>query len=165
LDGSRKNEHEFLDFLRWFKNKDMPRQIDLNLGTEQLAAETNNQLLFLLKILRLIHDVGCDADIIYPLLKQNLELLNKGIIEVLKNWVDSKFEEYERESIALDIGNFSVLIHDFPLGNRSMNLEIEIDCYKILLETFMITENQDTLATTQNNLAVAYSDRIKRVDA
>jgi tetratricopeptide (TPR) repeat protein len=142
----------------------MPGQTDLNLEAEQLKKEANDQLLFLLKILQSIHDVGCDADIIYPLLKQNLELLNEGIIEVLKNWADSKFaeiEEYERELIALNIGNFGVLIHDFPLGNRSINLEIEIDCYKILLKTFTITENQDTLATTQNNLAVAYGDRIK----
>jgi tetratricopeptide (TPR) repeat protein len=161
LVGFRKSEHEFLDFLRWFRNKDMPGQTDLNLGTERLTTEANDQLLFLLKILQSIHDVGCDADVIYPLLKQNLELLNEGIIEVLKNWVDSKFEEYERKLIASEIGIFGILIYDLPLGNISVNLEIAIACYEILLANFTVNENPKTWALVQNNLAIAYTNRIK----
>lgn len=142
----------------------MQGQTDLNLETEQLTTETNDQLLFLLEILQSIHDVGCDADVIYTLLNQNLRLLNEEIIKVPKNLVDSNFaeaDEYEKESLALDVGSFGVLIHCYPIGNVFVNLELAITCYEIFLATIIFNKSPEFWALAKYNLARAYSNRIK----
>jgi tetratricopeptide (TPR) repeat protein len=138
-------------------------QADLNLGAEYLTTERNTQLLFLTEILQSVSDSDHDEKIVHLLLEKRIELLNEGIIGVLKDWVETKFtgaSKQEKESIALNVGNFGVLIHDFPLGNKSVNLEAAITCYEIMATIFTVAKHPRTWAFNQNNLANAYSDRI-----
>jgi tetratricopeptide (TPR) repeat protein len=142
----------------------MQGQTDLNLEPEQLATETNVQLLFLLKILQLVSDSDHDENVVYPLLKQKIELLNEKIIEILRTWVEdifTKVDEDKKKSIAINIGNFGVLIHDFRLGNISVNLEIAITCYEIFSTFFTIAKYPKMWAANQTNIANAYSNRIR----
>ncbi len=142
----------------------MKKQHDLKLEVKQVAAGANDQLLFLLTVLQSISDSGCDEKVVYPLFKQNLGLLNEEIIGILRNWVADKFAKVakcEQKLIALNIGSLANLINNFPLGNKDVNIELSIVCYEILLEVFTVYQSPEIWANTQNNLATAYSKKVK----
>jgi hypothetical protein len=67
----------------------------------------------------------------------------------------------QKKDIENVIGNFSIFLKNFPLGNRANNIEIAITGYRIILTIFTQTDFPVEWATTNNNLAVAYSDRIR----
>jgi tetratricopeptide (TPR) repeat protein len=142
----------------------MLKRNDFNLKSKQLKTDFSDQNLFLLRLLQSISDNGSNRKVFYSLLKQNLDLLNEEIINVLKAFTDDTFAKVEeecKELIALDIGELAILINNFPLGNRAVNIEISITCYKILLTIFTDTKAPDIWATTQNNLANSYGDRVR----
>ncbi len=131
---------------------------------DDLESRQLRQLEFLLTVLRSIDENNSNPDIIYPLLRQHLDLLDIGIIEVLRNWVTDKFAEIdldEKRSIAIDLEKFGNLIQTFSLGNKAVNIELSIECYKLALKLF--TNNQDAViwSKTQSNLATAYNNRIR----
>ena len=72
-----------------------------------------------------------------------------------------KQKPIQAESIAVDIVNFGNLIQQFPLGNKASNMEIAIASYETVLKMFTREAFPQQWAMTQNNLAIAYSDRIK----
>ncbi|MCC3594323.1 tetratricopeptide repeat protein [Microcoleus sp. PH2017_28_MFU_U_A] len=89
------------------------------------------------------------------LLKQNLELLDDGFARYLREWATqtiAAMESEEATNITLNIVKFSNLIQQFPLGSKSSNMEIAIAGYEAGLQIFK---------QVQNNLGLAYSDRIK----
>jgi tetratricopeptide (TPR) repeat protein len=138
--------------------------VDRSDRQEDLESRQARQLEFLLTVLRSIHESDSNPDIIYPLLRQHLDLLDIGIIEVLRNWTTAKFAEIDRDkqrSIAIDIGNFGNLIQQFPLGNKAVNMELSIECYAQALKVITISEDPENWGTSQNNLAVAYNNRIR----
>merc|ERR1712035_278830 len=61
----------------------------------------------------------------------------------------------------MSIGKFSDLIQQFPLGNKANNMEISIAAYEQVLLVYTQTDFPMEWATTQNDLGVAYSDRIR----
>ncbi|MFM6350410.1 MAG: tetratricopeptide repeat protein, partial [Dolichospermum sp.] len=63
--------------------------------------------------------------------------------------------------IAIVIFYFSALIQQFPLGNIAVNKEIAITGYEIALTIFTFDAFPQQWASTQNNLANAYSNRIR----
>ena len=102
--------------------------------------------------------------VIYPLLKANIDKLDANLAEVLRRWATSFFKEAEAEeakSIGFAIGNFSILISDFPLGSFANNMEIAIAGYEVISIVFTQSTFPELWATTQNNLGIAYSDRIE----
>jgi tetratricopeptide (TPR) repeat protein len=131
---------------------------------EDVESRQARQLEFLLTVLQVIDESHGNPATIHPLLRQNLDLLDLGIIGVLRNWVTAKFSEIDRDvkrSIAMDIGNFGNLMQQFPLGNKAVNMDLSIDCYHTLLDVFTKADSPTLWAKTQNNLAAAYTKRIK----
>jgi CHAT domain-containing protein len=122
------------------------------------------QLHFLLKVLILIGDSNGDPKVVYPMLRQNLSLINENIIEMLKFCIDTQSSETDKstkESITAIICKFGNLIQQFSLGDVPVNIEIAIACYELSLDIFTSTENPKIWGEIQNSFATAYSNRIK----
>jgi tetratricopeptide (TPR) repeat protein len=137
------------------------KQIGLELDSDD---DTSAQLRFLMEVFQSIDDSDVNPDVVYPLLRQNLDLLNDGMTDVLKAWVSHKFAEIDsdrQKSIAGTIGNFGNLIQQFPLGNKAVNMDLSIACYEIILEIFTVEEDAETYGSILNSLAVAYLNRIR----
>ncbi|NEP77361.1 MAG: tetratricopeptide repeat protein [Okeania sp. SIO3B3] len=118
---------------------------------------------FLMEVLQATQDSDGDSKVVYPLLQQNLNKLDNNFADILQNWATAKFlevETYVAESIAAYIGNFSILIKKFPLGNKANNMEISIAGYEVMLKVFTYEGHCKIWATIQNNLGNAYRERI-----
>ena len=128
---------------------------------QQLANQ--DQLDFLLKVLQAISDSDTNPKVVYPLLAANQEKLDNNFIAVLQNWAETTLSKQERlteEHIASVIFHFSNLIQEFPLGSRATNMEISIAGYEISLTVFNRENYREGWAAIQNNLGIAYQDRI-----
>lgn len=137
---------------------DRPSQLDT------LELRRSKQLEFFLTVLQSISKSNSNPDIVYPLLRQHLDLLDIGLIEVLRTWVNVKFAEVDRDSqklIAACLVNFGDFIQQFPLGNKSVNMECSIDCYNAALNVYSKEDFPIYWGKTQNSLAIAYSYRIE----
>ncbi len=119
---------------------------------------------FLSEILLAISESNGNAEVVYPLFAANTNKLNGILAEILLRCATSYFEEAEADagkSIATVIAEFGNLIQQFPLGNKASNMEIAIVSYETVLKVFTQQAFPKQWAMTQNNLATAYSDRIK----
>jgi CHAT domain-containing protein len=117
---------------------------------------------FLVKVLQVIDESEGDTQVVYPLLEANLDKLDANLAEILRRWATSIFDKAEEaESIGFAIGNFSNLIQQFPLGNKANNMEIVITGYEIMLTTLTQEASPEIWVSIQNNLGIAYSERIK----
>lgn len=131
-----------------------------NTSEEDLQAH----LQFLMTVLQATQESEGDARVVYPLLIENTKYLNLNLAEVLRRWATNKLAEVETDVaqyIAAVIHDFSNLIQQFPLGDKASNMEIAIAGYKIVLTVFIRDAFPQQWAMTQNNLATAYSDRIR----
>ncbi|WP_414620948.1 CHAT domain-containing protein [Calothrix sp. CCY 0018] len=119
---------------------------------------------FFIEIFNAISESNGDAEVVYPLFAANTDKFNGILAEILRFWATSYFEEAEAEKaeyIAAVIVNFGNLIQQFPLGNKASNMEIAIASYETVLNIFTQQAFPQDWAATQNNLAIAYSARIK----
>ncbi|WP_445249544.1 CHAT domain-containing protein [Microcoleus sp. OTE_8_concoct_300] len=116
---------------------------------------------FILELLQAEQDSNSDIKVIYPMLAGRQHLLNDRFAEILQQVAQNFIAEHPEaiESILGDIGNLSIHISDFPLGKRANNLEITITGFQILLNNS--EPGSEKWAGTQNNLAKAYSNRIR----
>ena len=122
------------------------------------------QLDFLLQVLQVIADGNRNPQIVYPLLQANLDKLDDNFASVLRSWASASLPEVEigqAQNIAAAIGNFSILIRQFPLGNRASNLEISITGYEVVTTVFTRQAFPEQWAALQNNLGNAYLYRIR----
>ncbi|OUL24047.1 hypothetical protein BV372_29325, partial [Nostoc sp. T09] len=118
---------------------------------------------FLLEILQATADSNGDPQVIYSLLAANTDKLDRIFAELLRHWATNTLAAAETEtatSIAAVIGNFSNLIKQFPLGSKANNIKIAITGYEIALTVYTQSAFPVDWATTQNNLGIAYADRI-----
>ncbi|MEZ2239203.1 CHAT domain-containing protein [Microcoleus sp.] len=132
------------------------------------TATPEEYLSFLIEVLQATSDSGGNPQVVYPILKQNLDKLDLIFAQILPTWATSTFTEVTSElaaSIAAVIVNLGNLIQQFPLGRRAWNLEIGIACYNAALEVYTRKDYPEDWAMTQNNLGAAYSDRIEGVRA
>ena len=120
---------------------------------------SDGQLEFLLQVLNATADSNGDVQVVYPLLATNIDKLNEDLAEKLRDWATSKL--FAAEDLAADIGNFSNLIQQFPLGDKASNIEIAITGYEVALTVFTRDAFPEAWAMTQHNLAIAYGDRIE----
>jgi CHAT domain-containing protein len=116
---------------------------------------------FFLELLRAEQASKGDIKVIYPMLAQRQHLLNARFAETLQQ-VSQKLLDGENaetiSSIVYLIENLSVHIKNFPGRNKANNIEIAIAGYQIVLSNR--EQGSEKFARTQNNLAVAYSNRI-----
>jgi tetratricopeptide (TPR) repeat protein len=105
-----------------------------------------------------------NPQVIYPFWAQNLDKLDDNLIHTLDGWAKNTLTSVKAEkaeSLAGVIVDFSNLIAEFPLGNIAINQEIAITGYEIALKVRTFDVFSQDWAMTQNNLAIAYSDRIR----
>ncbi|MEH2173964.1 MAG: hypothetical protein V7K45_14010, partial [Nostoc sp.] len=118
---------------------------------------------FLQKILQVTAESYGDAQVIYPLLAANTDKLNDIFAELLRDWATNTLAEAEAdqvESIAYLMVIFSNRISNFPLGSKASNMEIAIAGYEIALTVYTKSAFPEKWAMTQNNLGIAYRNRI-----
>jgi len=119
---------------------------------------------FLKEVLQVTADSKGEPNVIYPLLRDNLNLVNDNFAVALQNWVREtlpKLDEKKQIYMIRVIGSFSNAIQQFSLGSRASNLEIAIAGYEVALTVFNRQEYTKEWAATQNNWATAYRYRIK----
>jgi tetratricopeptide (TPR) repeat protein len=155
---------------------------------DKLELRRSQQLEFVQTALREIGKSNTNPDLIYSLFHQNLGLIDLDIVEILrdftntrfskinlnqersgfniinrlKNWANTKLLKigrYNQKSITVDILNLGNLLQQFPLGDQAINIELSIECYEIALKIFTVGEDLINWGSTQNNLATAYSGR------
>lgn len=118
---------------------------------------------FLVLTLQEVDKSQGDPQVIYPLLRANLEKLNDKFTRLLQNWANrilTELEVEQGEKIALSIGGFSDLIQLFSEGDREANQEIAITGYQSIAIFFTREAYPDRWANIQNSLGAAYVDRI-----
>ncbi|MEG4249417.1 CHAT domain-containing tetratricopeptide repeat protein [Microcoleus sp. Pol10D4] len=121
-------------------------------------------LSFLLQVLKVIRDSQGKPEIVYPLLSGYLETLDDNFAISLQKWATITLLEYspqEAEKLAIDIANFSSIMAESSLGNRSNNVEIAIVGNEVAITVLTRDAFPEKWATIQNNLGNAYRDRIE----
>ncbi|MDT9342257.1 tetratricopeptide repeat protein, partial [Trichodesmium erythraeum 21-75] len=119
---------------------------------------------FLMEVLQATAESNGDSKVVYPLLQQNLDKLDDHFAEILQNWATAKFSEVEADlakDIAIDIGEFSNLIWQFPLGSKANNMEISIAGCEVVLKVLTYKSHRKSWAAIQNNLGIDYTQRIR----
>ncbi|WP_229550240.1 CHAT domain-containing protein [Nostoc sp. CHAB 5836] len=105
-----------------------------------------------------------DVQVVYPLLSKNTDKLDGVLPEILRQWGTNTLGEAkadEAKSLAAVIVLFSKRISEFPLGNKASNMEIAITGYEVALTVYTQQAFPQDWAMTQNNLSVAYLERIR----
>jgi tetratricopeptide (TPR) repeat protein len=133
-------------------------------SVDRTKPEITERKQFLLNVFDKIAESNGDREVIYSLFTANQDLLDERAIEVLQNLVEellSNATTKQQKSLCYRLGTFCNLLIVYPLGNRSINLELAIVGYRAALEVFTRQDAPLHWATIKNNLASAYSDRIK----
>ncbi|MBD2500223.1 CHAT domain-containing protein [Anabaena azotica FACHB-119] len=101
---------------------------------------------------------------IYPLLKANLSKLDKKLIIIVKIWKEfllPKLTFDEAAGTAAALIDFSKRLKDFPLGNKSDNIEIAIVCCQVGKSVFTSNTYSEIWGLAQTILAYLYWERIE----
>ena len=99
---------------------------------------------------------------VYLLWKENQSHLNENLLFLFPDIVDEFISrEGEQKDVLSALLMFGNLIQQFPLGQRWLNLELCILAYQKILSTRSAQDMSVECASTLNNLAAAYSRRIK----
>ena len=117
---------------------------------------------FLLDLLDASVEGRGEIEAIYPLLLENLELLEPHFIYELRSWGRETFPTLSKEkkiTIANALANLSRIIWAFPEGDLEIDLEIAIACNELALELIDPSEFPEQWATISNNLALTYNER------
>jgi CHAT domain-containing protein len=139
---------------------------DLEIWSDETTEKVNTDqdyLTFFGEVLQLLtNDPDMNIKIIYPFFEKNLDKLDENLIAVLDNFVRNillpSADSETAITITASIVNFSRLIQEFPHGDISMNQEIAIAGNELVLT---IDDDPIDRALTQNNLGIAYRNRIK----
>ena len=119
---------------------------------------------FLMKLLLVAAKSEGNNKLFYPLFIENIELLNEEFALYLRLKVNQFYKEYDFQqslSLAAIITLISEAIQKFPQGSKANNLEIAIAGYEAALPILSQPENPIVWAAAQNNLAAAYTARIR----
>ncbi|MEH2142458.1 CHAT domain-containing protein [Nostoc sp.] len=101
---------------------------------------------------------------IYPLLEANLDKVDKRLIILLKNWQISILPTLtfdDAVGTAAAIIDFSKRLKEFPLGNKSDNIEIALVCCQVGQTLFTSTTYSEIWGLAQTILAYLYWERIE----
>ncbi|BAY10866.1 CHAT domain-containing protein [Calothrix sp. NIES-2098] len=138
----------------------MAEEIGINNAEAEELLENSEQ--FLLDVLKLLADSRGNAQQVYSFLGQYQDKLNEQLLQTLPKAAGRLLVgESEQQYVAAVLGKFGNLIQQFPLGQRWLNLELAIAAYQLALEVRSCAAFPQQWATTQNNLATAYYNRIK----
>jgi CHAT domain-containing protein/tetratricopeptide (TPR) repeat protein len=134
-------------------------------STASPVPNSNAQVAFLLQALQVTKESPGDFQVLYPLLQENLILLNENFVQILQQFAMFTFFSAAKQEEVHDIAGrillFSLLIQEFPLGKQSINVEIALAGYKVVASVFTRKYFSLQWATMQMGLGVAYQRRIK----
>jgi CHAT domain-containing protein/tetratricopeptide (TPR) repeat protein len=120
---------------------------------------------FVLQLLQTVFDSEGDEARVHAFLKSHLTYLDEHLLAIFPQQLDGLFalktEPEWKLFIASTLNNLAVDLGEFPIGNRSINLELAIACYDRALSVYTQSDFPIDWATTQNNLASAYRNRIE----
>jgi len=145
----------------WLRN--LAGELGKRLGISSTVVSSEEYRKFLISILEAVATDDSPQSV-YPLLQENLDKLDENLGQILQSWAKKTLPQVkleEAEYCARFIGEFGNLILDFPLGDRTSNLEIAIVAYEIFATVFTSDKFPQQWAMAQNNLGLAYSYRIK----
>ncbi len=104
------------------------------------------------------------ADEQITILQANLELLDDGFGQYLREWATQTIAAMESEeayNFADNLYSFDITISSFPLGSRAANIEIAIACLEVGLIIFTRETYPTDWGYNQNSLGINYSYRIR----
>ncbi|NCS27147.1 MAG: CHAT domain-containing protein [Microcystis aeruginosa F13-15] len=143
----------------WLRN--MAQQLGQFLNPQARSIEEYQE--FLSEVLRAEYESN-DPAMVYPILQRRQHLLDDTFAQLLQQYARNVFSQEKTENVAVIarvIQNLCVDITQFPLKSRANNLEIAITGYRTVLEVYTRDAFPDEWAMTQNNLGIAYSNRIR----
>jgi CHAT domain-containing protein/tetratricopeptide (TPR) repeat protein len=158
------NDPESASTIEWLTDFATQLAQALGLETGSNAGDIESQLRFLLTVFQAIAESSGNPQVIYPLFRDNLAFIDESLTPILNAWHQTKFAEVDEDGkqfLAAILGAFANLIQQFPLGSRLTNVEIAIACYELALSVYTLDVYPENWAATQNNLAGAYSNRIR----
>ena len=132
------------------------------MGVESIETMQSIYKNFLMEIFRAIAEKHTQENK-YKLLKNNLDLLNSNLLFVLEFWgieILSNVKTEQAVDIAALIFEFGCLVYQFP-SEQCTSFELAIIAYKLCLTIYNKENLPSEWAVTQNNLGIAYRDRIK----
>jgi CHAT domain-containing protein len=131
--------------------------------TSSKASVFNSQQDLILQVLELTKERQLRRNVVYYLLRENLDKLDKKFAELFRVCglvMFSQAEEKHSINIAKNLRILSNFICDFPLGSKSNNQEIALNGYEVVETIFNSQEYPEEWAVTQNSLGIVYLDRI-----
>ncbi|MEH2318358.1 CHAT domain-containing protein [Nostoc sp.] len=144
---------------------DLHTKLSAALNLPRTTPDLGTDEQFLDKVLQAIVESEGNVQVIYPLLAANINRLNENFAEIFRIWAKNKLATKAKPDIRVQIAGvislLSGLIQQFPLGNKASNIEIAITGYKIALTIYTRTLFPKKWAILQNNLGIAYRNRIK----
>lgn len=135
-------------------------------GTEdkQVESSTPPELPYLLlRLLQITKDSGGNPQAVYPILQSNLSQVESSWSNSLRNWATFTLSTVDADTakgIAKDLSHLGTLFVRCPFGSPELNLEIAIAGYETAITVLNHSTEPTVWAAIQNNLAIAYSDRI-----
>ncbi|MCA2789012.1 MAG: tetratricopeptide repeat protein, partial [Microcystis sp. M116S2] len=140
---------------RWLLN--MAQQLE-----QILDPPRDNQdpyISFLQTLLQTVVESGGNPQVIYPLLDNNLHLLDENLVNLLRAWGNHTKEQASPEEtygLAALLYDLAYAFHEFPKGNPGINLAIAVYGYEFCATIYRQLRLERDLASTLNNLGVAY---------
>lgn len=118
---------------------------------------------FLLEVWETAQNNNFDHKVIFDLIKTNQDKLDDNFRQVFKDWASAELgkEEQKKYDIAHFFLHFSTIVRQLKLGRQEVNIEIAITGYRIALLIWNHEEFFSDWALVQNNLGVAYRNRIR----
>jgi CHAT domain-containing protein len=120
---------------------------------------------FAIDLLQVVADSQGDSDVVHQFLNEHTTYLNEQFLAILPHQIKTLFEQEDdlewRFHISSTVGNLGNELQQLPNGNRGINLELAISCYTRALLVLTQADFPIEWATTENNRASAYSDRIQ----
>jgi CHAT domain-containing protein len=120
---------------------------------------------FAIDLLQVVADSQGDSGVVHQFLNEHLTYLTEQLLAILPHQINTLLEQEDnlewRFHISSTVGNLGNELQQFPNGSRSINLELAICCYGRALLVLTQADFPIEWATTENNRASAYSDRLE----
>ncbi|WP_088242538.1 tetratricopeptide repeat protein [Calothrix rhizosoleniae] len=165
-DGNEKTKNWLLNLQDKLNHLDIDDEVEAGEGItnlENILEGLEAHLEFLPKIIQTIAQTSSDRQVVYALLQQNTDKLDKNFISVLSYWFITTIEDVENdeaEYIVALVVELSNLIKLFTMAEEEMNMEIAIVGYELVLDAYQKLGLLFEWAMVQNNLGLAYAERI-----
>jgi tetratricopeptide (TPR) repeat protein len=157
----QENDPDLTNIFDWLVNISNKLVRDLEL-------DTDDEFDFFSDVLAMIGLTKGNAKAIYARFQSDVLLLNDRLLEIIPAWSKAVFldsNKQEQELLASFLAIFATMIAQFPLGRRSINLELAIAGYHAALAGYTRHEFPGEWAAVQNNLANTYHERIEGDEA